>query len=255
MPIGYFSLKMLVIFCMLSFTPRILAQSLLSAVNLSLSQSHTDRIPQNIPTIVVSNHRSFLDAPVLIKTIPNTLRIACHHYMGQTPVVKEIVNSLGCFPLDSAEHRQQKFFSRANQLLTSRQWVGLFPEGTKPMIEPTAPSEINQFQRGFAHLAWKSDVSNLVVLPVAIVSLSETNYPSIPISWLKQFDRHEPFFDRQGLHPMLVYHRVHVAIGRPYFISAVQKREYKGRQARKLALDLTNYCQTRITDLLQEGCY
>ncbi|MEL6579401.1 MAG: lysophospholipid acyltransferase family protein, partial [Cyanobacteria bacterium J06621_12] len=208
-----------------------------------------------VPTIVISNHRSFLDAPILIKIIPNTLRIACHHYMGQTPIVREIVNSLGCFPLGSAEHRQKEFFARANQLLTSRQWVGLFPEGTKPMIEPTAPHEINPFHRGFAHLAWKAPVANLAVLPVAIASLSETNYPSIPIHWLKQFDRDEPFFERQGLHPMLVYHRVHVAIGRPYLINSAQKQEYKGREAKKLALDLTDYCQDQITDLLKQGCY
>jgi 1-acyl-sn-glycerol-3-phosphate acyltransferase len=240
---------------MLSFTPRLLAQSLISAVNLNLTKSYTDRIPQDIPTIVISNHRSFLDAPILIKTIPNTLRIACHHYMGQTPVVREIVDSLGCFPLGTAEHRQQKFFEQANYLLTSRQWVGLFPEGTKPMIEPTAPHEINPFHRGFAHLAWKAPVSNLAVLPVAIASLSETNYPSIPIRWLKQFDQNEPFFERQGLHPMLVYHRVHVLIGRPYLINPVQKQEYKGKQAKLLTRDLTNYCQAQITELLKEGCY
>ncbi|MEM6610724.1 MAG: lysophospholipid acyltransferase family protein [Cyanobacteria bacterium P01_C01_bin.72] len=240
---------------MLSFTPRFLAQSLISAVNLDLTQSCSDRIPADIPTIVVSNHRSFLDAPILIKVIPNTLRIACHHYMGQTPIVREIVEALGCFPLGSLEHRQKEFFARANQLLTSRQWVGLFPEGTKPMIEPTAPGEINPFHRGFAHLAWKAPVASLAVLPVAIASLSETNYPSIPIRWLKQFDRDEPFFERQGLHPMLVYHRVHVAIGRPYLINTAQKQEYKGRKAKELVLDLTEYCQSQITELLQNGCY
>ncbi|MEL6580361.1 MAG: lysophospholipid acyltransferase family protein [Cyanobacteria bacterium J06621_12] len=240
---------------MQSFTPHFIAQSLISAVNLSLTKSYCERIPQDTPTIVVSNHRSFLDAPILIKTIPNTLRIACHHYMGQTPIVREVVDSLGCFPLGSVEHRQKDFFERASQLLTCRQWVGLFPEGTKPMIEPTAPQEINPFHRGFAHLAWKAPVANLTVLPVAIASMSETNYPSIPIRWLKRFDRHEPFFERQGLHPMLVYHRAHVAVGRPYLINTAQKREYKGREAKKLALDLTYYCQDRITDLLKEGCY
>jgi 1-acyl-sn-glycerol-3-phosphate acyltransferase len=240
---------------MLSFTPRLIAQSLISAVNLNLTQSYTSRIPQDLPTIVVSNHRSFLDAPILIKTIPNPLRIACHHYMGKTPVVREIVDSLGCFALSSAENRQRDFFDQANQLLTSRQWVGLFPEGTKPMIEPTAPHEINQFQRGFAHLAWKVPVANLVVLPVAIASLEETNYPSIPIRWLQQLDQNEPFFERQGLHPMLVYHRVHVLIGKPYLINALQKQEYKGKQAKQLSLDLTNYCQEQITELLREGCY
>ena len=240
---------------MLSFTPRIIAQSLVSAVNLDLTLSYADRIPQDFPTIVISNHRSFLDAPILIKTIPYPLRIACHHYMGQTPVVKEIVDSLGCFPLATAKHRQRQFFDRANSFLASRQWVGLFPEGTRPMIEPTSPEEINEFHRGFAHLAWKTPVENLAVLPVAIASLSETNYPSIPISWLKQFDRDEPFFQRQGLHPMLVYHRAKVMIGRPYWINTAQKHEYKGRQAKKLATDLRDHCQSQITDLLKEGIY
>ena len=240
---------------MLSFTPPLIAQSLISAVNLDLTISYADRIPQDIPTIVISNHRSFLDAPILIKVIPNTLRIACHHYMGETPVVREIVESLGCFPLGEADRRQRQFFEQASQLLTSRQWVGLFPEGTRPMIEPTAPNEISEFHRGFAHLAWKMPVENLAVLPVAIASLSETNYPSIPIRWLKQFDPNEPFFERQGLHPMLVYHRAKVAIGRPYFINSSQKEEYKGRQAKELALDLTHYCQDEITQLLQQECY
>ena len=240
---------------MLSFTPRLIAQSLISAVNLDLTLSHTDRIPVDIPTIVISNHRSFLDAPILIKAIPNTIRIACHHYMGQTPVVREIVDSLGCFPLAEADVRQQQFFEQASHLLTSRQWVGLFPEGTRPMIEPTEPTEINEFHRGFAHLAWKVPVNDLAVLPVAIASMSETNYPSIPIRWLKQFDRDEPFFERQGLHPMLIYHRARVSFGRPYLINSTQKQEYKGRQAKKLALDLTHYCQDEITELLQQGCY
>ena len=240
---------------MLSFTPRIISQSLLSAVNLDLTLCYEDRIPQDLPTIVISNHRSFLDAPILIKTIPYPLRIACHHYMGQTPIVREIVDSLGCFPLAGARERQRQFFNQASSLLASRQWVGLFPEGTRPMIEPTDPSEISQFQRGFAHLAWKTPFPNLAILPVAIASISETNYPSVPISWLKQFDRHEPFFQRQGLHPMLVYHRVKVLVGRPYLINKSQKQEYKGRQAKKLAIHLSDYCQGQITDLLKEGIY
>lgn len=240
---------------MLSFTPNLIAQSLLSAVNLQLTQAYTSRIPQDIPTIVVSNHRSFLDAPILIDTIPNPLRIACHHYMGQTPVVREVVTALGCFPLAEADRRQQHFFSQASQLLTSRQWVGLFPEGTKPMIEPTAPHEIGEFHRGFAHLAWKVPIANLAVLPVAIASLSETTYPTIPIRWLKYFDRQEPFFERSGSHPMLVYHRVHVAIGRPYLLKPQQKAQYKGKQAKILATELTEYCQQEITELLKQGTY
>jgi 1-acyl-sn-glycerol-3-phosphate acyltransferase len=238
---------------MLFVTPSLIAQALISSLSLDLILSYSERIPQDIPTIVVSNHRSFLDAPILISTIPYSLRIACHHYMGQTPIVREIVNSLGCFPLGEAEQRQKQFFQQASSLLASRQWIGLFPEGTKPMIEPTAADEISNFQRGFAHLAWQMPVAELAVLPVAIASLSETTYPTIPIRWLKQFDHKEPFFERQGLHPMLVYHRVNVLIGRPYLINTAKRQEYMGRQAKQLATDLTKYCQTEITELLREA--
>ena len=239
---------------MLSINSRFVAQSLLSVIDLKLSLTYAGRIPQDIPLVVISNHRSFLDAPILIKTLPQPLRIACHHYMGQTPVVREAINSLGCFPLAATHKRQKHFFQQANELLAARQWVGLFPEGTEPMIEPTDPQQLKEFHRGFAHLAWRSSLAK-AVLPVAIASIDETIYPTIPIQWLQRFDAEEPFFNRQGLHPMVVYHRVKVLIGRPYWIGESQKQEYKGKQAKKLAIHLTEYCQEEIEQLLQEGCY
>ena len=240
---------------MLSFNPRFVAQSLLSTIDLRLSLNYEDRIPQDVPLVVISNHRSFLDAPILIKILPRPIRIACHHYMGQTPLIREVINSLGCFPLAETKQRQRQFFQQANQLLGVRQWVGLFPEGTQPMIEPTSPQQIREFHRGFAHLAWRTPVTNLAVLPVAIASCAETIYPTIPIQWLKRFDADEPFFNRQGLHPMVVYHRVKVLIGRPYWIGEQQKKAYKGKQARELAIDLTSYCEEEIRELLNTGCY
>ena len=237
------------------FTPRFLAQSLLSTVNVKLSLTHVDRIPQDIPAIVVSNHRSFLDAPILIWALPYPLRIACHHYMGETPIMREAIDLLGCFPLAKTKQRQQQFFERANHLLTPRQWVGLFPEGTKPMIEPPQPHSLGKFQRGFAHLAWRSPVTDLVVLPVAIASIEETIYPTFPVRWLSNFDPEEPFFNRDKQHPMIVYHRANISIGHPYWINPDKKREYKGKQAKKLVTNLTEYCQNQISELLDEGCY
>jgi 1-acyl-sn-glycerol-3-phosphate acyltransferase len=240
---------------MSSFNSRLIAQSLLSTLRVQLSICYENRIPQDLPVIVISNHRSFLDAPILINTFSSPLRIACHHYMGQTPIIRDVVNSLGCFPLAEAKGRQQKFFEQANSLLTSRQWVGLFPEGTQPMIEPTRPQEMGKFQKGFAHLAWRVSVANLAVLPVAIASLDETIYPTVPIRWLRQFDATEPLFYRSGLHPMIVYHRVKLLIGRPYWIDRTKKQQYKGKQAKILTQDLTDYCQQQIQDLLDQGFY
>ncbi len=90
---------------------------------------------------------------------------------------------------------------------------------------------------------------------MAIASLDETIYPTIPIRWLQNFDCDEPLFNRSGLHPMLIYHRVQLLIGCPYSISAEQKLEYKGKQGKKLAINLTDYCREQIQQLLQQGCY
>jgi 1-acyl-sn-glycerol-3-phosphate acyltransferase len=149
----------------------LVAQSLLTAINVKMFTSYQDRIPCDVP-LVVSNHRSFLDAAILINALPQPLRVACHHYMGQTPIIRELVDLLGCFPLAESEQRQQHFFAQASNLLTSQQWVGLFPEGTQPMIEPTQPQEVSKFYRGFAHLALRTPKPNLAILPVAIASLA-----------------------------------------------------------------------------------
>jgi hypothetical protein len=90
---------------------------------------------------------------------------------------------------------------------------------------------------------------------VAIASLEETVYPTIPIRWLRWFDASEPMFDRRGFHPMLVYRRANVLIGRPYWINSEHRQQYRGKQARKVATDLTEYCHQEIVELLSRGCY
>ena len=234
--------------------PQLFARSLLTTLNVRSSIFYEHRIPQDVPVIVISNHRSFLDAPLLIDAIPCSLRIACHHYMGQTPGFKQAINSLGCFPLAKARQKQQHFFDTAEKLLASRQWIGLFPEGTQPMVEPTRSSKVGKFRRGFAHLAYRMPFDNLAILPIAIASIDEDTYSTIPLRWLSAFDNSEPLFKQDGLHPMVMYHRVNLLFGRPYWINAEKKQQYQGKQAKSLATELTDHCQTQIVELLKEGC-
>jgi len=63
-------------------------------------------------------------------------------------------------------------FQQAIRLMTS-QVVGVFPEGTKPMVQFTQPNQMNEFQRIFPFsLAYRS--ARLGSLPVAIASLAES---------------------------------------------------------------------------------
>src|ERR687886_1193926 len=139
-------------------TPLQVSRLLLTTMGTRMYVSYQDRIPQEGAVVVVSNHRSFMDAPLLMAAVNRPIRFACHHYMSQVPGMREIVQQLGCFPLEAAAHRQQSFFRQAMGLLQSQQMVGVFPEGAAPMVSVTQPNEIGDFQRGFAHLALRTPV-------------------------------------------------------------------------------------------------
>ncbi len=210
---------------------------------------------QNVPTegavIVISNHRSFLDAPILLNALRRPVHIACHHYMGQTPILREMVSALGCFPLDEIGQRQAKFFERAENFLRAGEWVGLFPEGGSPMIHLTESRQMTNFHRGFAHLALRCPVEKLAVLPVAILSEDESVISPFPVRFLRLFDPTEPLFAQDAWHPVVIYHRVKVYVGRPYQITDRERENYLGKKGKLAVTEITDYCFEEISRLLQ----
>lgn len=240
---------------MLFDSPLHLSRLLLSALGTHMYTYNGDRVPRDSSVLVVSNHRSFLDAPLLMAALNRPIRFACHHYMGQVPVMREIVTKLGCFPLDVPQQRQQSFFHQAIQILQARQVVGIFPEGALPMVKATEPQEMADFQRGFAHLALRAPLSDLAVLPIAIASHDEAINAAVPLRLLSLIDPSEPLFNQDGWHPMVLYQRVNILIGRPYWIHSNHRQQYRGKQVRGVVTDLTEYCRDEIRALLHQGCY
>jgi 1-acyl-sn-glycerol-3-phosphate acyltransferase len=237
-------------------SPLEISRWLLAALSTKMFRYYENRIPQDASVLVVSNHRSFMDAPILMAALSKPIRFACHHYMGQVPVMRELVTGqLGCFPLEANQQRQQSFFQQSQVLLQSKQLVGVFPEGTSPMVKFTEPNRLGEFQRGFAHLALRAQVPDLAILPIAIASLEEVNTSAVPLRLLSLFDPSEPLFNQPGWHPLVIYHRVAVLIGRPYWIKLDEKEKYQGKKAKTVVADLTEYCHSQIAHLLREGCY
>lgn len=237
-------------------SPLQLSQLLLPTLGIRMYSYYRDRVPKTGAVVVVSNHRSVLDAPLLMAAIERPIRFACHHYMGQVPVMREIVTQLGCFPLESSNQRQNSFFRQATDLLKSQQVVGIFPEGTRPMVHSPQPCEMGEFHRGFAHLALRAAVPDLAILPVAIASHSETiNNSLIPLKLLSLFDPSEPLFDQAGWHPVVMYQKVNMLVGHPIWISSSQRQDYQGKYAKKVVVDLVDQCHRQISTLLHQGYY
>jgi 1-acyl-sn-glycerol-3-phosphate acyltransferase len=228
------------------------SQLLLDLAGTDLSVSYQNRLPSpDVPVLVVSNHRSFMDAFILMKALDHPLRVVCHHYMGKTPILKDIVHFLGCYPLESPNKRQKSFLQEAANILNSCQWLGIFPEGATPMLQLTQPHQVGEFQRGFAHLALGKNLPNLAVLPVAIASYNETIVKPFPIRFLHLLDADEPLFDQDGFHEVVLYHHVKVLIGQPYWVDDSLRQQYQGKRAKSVVNQLTRHCHQEIVNLLQ----
>ncbi|MDH6059061.1 1-acyl-sn-glycerol-3-phosphate acyltransferase [Chrysosporum bergii ANA360D] len=236
-------------------SPLDISRYLLAASSTQIFRYHENRIPRDASVLVVSNHRSFMDALILMSALSTPIRFACHRYMGQVPVMREIVTGqLGCFPLEDPPSRQHSFFQQSEKILQSKQVVGVFPEGTLPMVTSTPADEVGEFHRGFAHLALRCNVEDLVILPIAIASLQEVNTYALPLRLLSLFDPSEPLFHQPGLHPLVIYRRVAVFIGCPYWITPQHQEKYHGRQAKNVVAELTEHCHYEIASLLKQGC-
>ena len=233
--------------------PLLVSQQFLWTLGTEISIVGQGRIPNNCATLVVSNHRSIMDPAILMSALNTPIHFACHHYMGQVPLMSELINQLGFLPLDKPKQPHTNFFDRASRLLLNHKAIGIFPEGAQPMVKSTTPNSIDKFQRGFAHLALRTPVENLVILPVAIATRNELNTSLFPVRWLQLFDPSEPLFDRPEWHPLVLYGQVKVSIGTPIPVSLTQKPDYHGRKALHWIADLTEQCHHNIQQLLQQS--
>jgi 1-acyl-sn-glycerol-3-phosphate acyltransferase len=221
----------------------------LAGVNISIEGR--ERLPQDMPMILVSNHRSFMDALLLMHGVGRSVRFACHHYMSQVPGLCDIVQAFGCMPLDAAGKGQRAFFRQALSALAARETIGIFPEGATPMVQSTPPDGIHPFHRGFAHLAMRAPVQEVAIVPVAIASYREANSSVMPLRLLSWVDPSEPLFQQPGWHPAIIYREVAVRIGRPVRVDDRLRRYYQKKGGSSVITDLAQCCQDEVATLLK----
>jgi 1-acyl-sn-glycerol-3-phosphate acyltransferase len=239
---------------MIFHNPLQLSRSMLSAVGAKVSLHHPERIPANCRLIVVSNHRSLLDAPLLMAAMNRPVRFACHYYMSRVPLLREMVSAMGAFPLDAPQNRQKQFFRQSLEILQSRQIVGIFPEGAHPMVQVKAANQLSPFHRGFAHLALRAPVHDLAILPVAIAPTEEERHHLAPLKLFSLFDPSEPLFNCGGWHSAIIYRQVQLFFGSPLWIDEDLQQQYRGRHGGPLAQKITQLCWDQIADLMPQGC-
>jgi len=112
------------------------------------------------PYVVVSNHQSFADIPI-ISHVPWEMKWVAKIELFRVPVVGWMMRLAGDIPVDRADRRSgARMLLAAHRYLALRCPVMFFPEGTR-----SGDGRVGAFNAGAFHLAIKAGVP---VLPLAV---------------------------------------------------------------------------------------
>ena len=110
-----------------------MAQDVLGLLGLDVRVQNRERLPQSGPTLIVCNHRSFLDPFILTSFLNTPINFVCHRYIGNVPVLREVLQSCGGFPLTNDDWYPE-LLQHSTALLDRGKTIGIFPEGAAPML-------------------------------------------------------------------------------------------------------------------------
>jgi 1-acyl-sn-glycerol-3-phosphate acyltransferase len=119
---------------------------------------HSDRMPDDGPIIVVSNHVGFLDGPLVFVFAPRPLRfLVKRSYFSSLWGV--LLKATGQIPIDQRT-ADREALAVAREVLTDGGGLGIFPEGTR------GSGAVETAQQGAAFLA---QATGARVVPVAVL--------------------------------------------------------------------------------------
>jgi 1-acyl-sn-glycerol-3-phosphate acyltransferase len=87
-----------------------------------------DRVPLEGPLLVVANHTSFADPPLLGVVLPRRIEFMTMVELFRNPIVAWLIKSVGCIPVDrnKVDHSAAR---EAIRRLRAGHCIGIFPEG------------------------------------------------------------------------------------------------------------------------------
>ena len=118
-----------------------------------------ENVPPMGPLIVVSNHQSNMDPPILAASIPRKITFMAKRGLFRNPVASHFFKAYGAFPLNESGN-DLGAIQRSVRLLDKDAALGIFPEGTR------SPGAMRRAIPGIALIALRSRAP---ILPVGIV--------------------------------------------------------------------------------------
>jgi 1-acyl-sn-glycerol-3-phosphate acyltransferase len=136
-----------------------------------------ERIPREDGLLIVSNHISFADPPLLGTVMPRPVEFMTMVEMFRKPWMARLLRTIGCFPVDRSRVDQRAVREAIRRLRAGR-CIAIFPEGG---IRPTGKSVLGgdpNIKPGAGAIAL---LGNAVILPVIV---RDTRKPYAARNWL-----------------------------------------------------------------------
>jgi len=137
---------------------------LLKAVkaNFSMSTVTNFEIKENQPIIYMSNHLSLADVPLIMATLPGTIRFVMMQELEKIPIFGKVLKLTENLSVDQINpERTACFYEKGKKLLQSNVKLWIFPEG-----ERSATGKLMPFKLGGFKLARELDAQ---IVPVGII--------------------------------------------------------------------------------------
>lgn len=137
------------------------SRRLLQQAEVTLDVRGYERVPQDETFILMSNHRSLYDIPVLFQAFPRTLRMVAKSELFRVPIWGPAMRVAGFIEVDRKNRvRAIESLRSARATLSSGVNVWIAPEGTR-----SRTGALGRFKMGGFMLAIET---NTRILPVAI---------------------------------------------------------------------------------------
>lgn len=140
---------------------RLWSKCFLALFGVKISVTGLENISLNEHYVLVSNHSSYTDIPILFAAIPIDIRLILRSTLTRIPIWGwALIASPMIIINRSNASKAKKTLANAAEIIRNGASVLLFPEGTR-----TATGELQSFKRGAFHIAYESGAK---VLPLAI---------------------------------------------------------------------------------------
>ncbi|HKQ69167.1 MAG TPA: lysophospholipid acyltransferase family protein [Polyangiaceae bacterium] len=128
---------------------------------LSISVAGGESVAWREPLIVMANHQSYLDVPVLYAALPDAFGMLAKQELFRLPIFAGAMRALRCIPIDR-QSRRQSFVSlrEAAERVRRGNSIVVFPEGTRSSDE-----RIQELKKGPFYLA---EMAGVPIVPVGI---------------------------------------------------------------------------------------